>query len=242
MLKQLVKNLIKKVPFALSKNHGYDLYTKRIIKQVCKPASSCVDVGCHKGEILDLMRSAAPQGTHFAFEPLPHLYSDLSVKYAKIPQVKLYQVALSEQNGTTEYNHVITNPAYSGIKKRSYDKASEQDEKLTVEMKTLDDCIPNDIQIDLIKIDIEGGEYDMLKGASKTLERCHPTLIFEHGLGASDAYGTQPRELYNYLTEKGYQINLLNRYLKSQKALTEAQFEEQYYQRINYYFIASTRD
>lgn len=241
MLKTLVKNLIKKVPFALSKNHGYDLYTKQIINKVCQQTSSCIDVGAHKGEILDLIRKAAPDGKHFAFEPLPHLYEDLVSKYMDVPNVNLYQTALSNKKGTTEFNHVITNPAYSGIKKRSYDSNSEEDEKLNVEMNTLDNCIPKTANIDLIKIDIEGGEYDMLIGATQTLKRCQPVLIFEHGLGASDVYGTEPVQLFQFLESLGYKTNLLDRYLNDKLPLTEDEFIEQFYQRMNYYFVSSAK-
>jgi len=241
MLKTILKNLIKKIPFALSRNHGYDLYTKQIIKQVCTPTSSCVDVGCHKGEILDIIRTFAPQGVHFAFEPIPHLYDGLVSKYKSNDTIKIFRQALSDRQGQAEFNHVITNPAYSGIKKRTYDNAREKDEKIRVELNTLDNCIPLNQNIDLIKIDIEGGEYDMLKGAKKILQRCQPTLIFEHGLGASDAYGTEPKDLYGYLSSLGYNTYLLDDYLKNNEGLSQEQFIEQYYQQINYYFVASVK-
>jgi len=241
MLKTILKNLIKKIPFALSRNHGYDLYTKQIIKQVCTPTSSCVDVGCHKGEILDIIRTFAPQGVHFAFEPIPHLYDGLVSKYKSNDTIKIFRQALSDRQGQAEFNHVITNPAYSGIKKRTYDNACEKDEKIRVELNTLDNCIPLNQNIDLIKIDIEGGEYDMLKGAKKILQRCQPTLIFEHGLGASDAYGTEPKDLYGYLSSLGYNTYLLDDYLKNNEGLSQEQFIEQYYQQINYYFVASVK-
>jgi len=241
MLKTILKNLIKKIPFALSRNHGYDLYTKQIIKQVCTPTSSCVDVGCHKGEILDIILAFAPQGVHFAFEPIPHLYDGLVSKYKSNDKIKIFRQALSDRQGQAEFNHVITNPAYSGIKKRTYDNACEKDEKIKVELNTLDNCIPINQNIDLIKIDIEGGEYDMLKGAKKILQRCQPTLIFEHGLGASDAYGTEPKDLYGYLSSLGYNTYLLDDYLKNNEGLSQEQFIEQYYQQINYYFVASVK-
>jgi len=241
MLKTILKNLIKKIPFALSRNHGYDLYTKQIIKQVCTPTSSCVDVGCHKGEILDIIRTFAPQGVHFAFEPIPHLYDGLVSKYKSNDTIKIFRQALSDRQGQAEFNHVITNPAYSGIKKRTYDNAREKDEKIRVELNTLDNCIPLNQNIDLIKIDIEGGEYDMLKGAKKILQRCQPTLIFEHGLGASDAYGSEPKDLYGYLSSLGYNTYLLDDYLKNNEGLSQEQFIEQYYQQINYYFVASVK-
>ncbi|HHB78565.1 MAG TPA: hypothetical protein ENK85_04970 [Saprospiraceae bacterium] len=51
-------------PIPLSKNHRYDIQTKAIIKKL-HADSNCIDVGCFKGEILDLMLQAAPKGQHF---------------------------------------------------------------------------------------------------------------------------------------------------------------------------------
>jgi hypothetical protein len=76
-LKQNLRDLLVTLNIDLTKNLEYDRLTRKIIASHLRPDSNCIDVGCHKGEILDLMLKYAPNGTLYAFEPLPHLYSAL---------------------------------------------------------------------------------------------------------------------------------------------------------------------
>lgn len=86
-----LKNWLKKAsPVALSKNHHYDILTKKIIKESCASGSNCIDVGCHEGQVLDIFLKIAPHGNHFAFEPVPYLFEKLVKKYAgteKLPHL-----------------------------------------------------------------------------------------------------------------------------------------------------------
>ena len=50
---------------------------------------------------------------------------------------------------------------------------------LIVELKKLDDVIPTDVTIDFIKIDVEGAELGVLKGAKNVLLKNKPIIIFE---------------------------------------------------------------
>ncbi len=81
MIKDILKSVIKKIPIRITLNQQYDYQTKKIIQKICGDNSNCIDVGCHKGEILDLIRSASPNGMHFGFEPIPDLYEALVKKY-----------------------------------------------------------------------------------------------------------------------------------------------------------------
>src|SRR5690606_21594008 len=126
-------------------------------RKVCKPGSNCLDVGCHKGEILDLFLQYAPQGTHYGFEPIPGLYEDLKKKYGALENCRLFDIALSDKKGTSSFNYVVSNPSYSGLLKRNYDHPNEQDTLITVRTERLDDLLPPDFRVDLIKIDVEGG-------------------------------------------------------------------------------------
>ena len=81
---------------------------------------------------------------------------------------------------------MVSNPAYSGIQKRKYDGSEEQDTTITVKKDTLDNLIPSDKNIDLIKIDVEGGELGVLMGAKELIARCKPVIVFWRGLGAAD--------------------------------------------------------
>ena len=157
-----LKNLIKKLPFDFTKNQAYDRQTNAIIKKVCNKNSICLDIGCHKGEVLDIIISHAPDGHHFGFEPIPSMYKSLAAKY-KNTNCTILEVALSNQSGTSVFNHVVSNPAYSGLVKRAYDRPNEVDEEITVKTERLDLLFDKNTPIDLIKIDVEGGELNDIK-------------------------------------------------------------------------------
>ena len=91
-------------------NTLYDQQTAAVMERALDRRSNCIDVGCHQGAILDVMLGLAPEGEHYAFEPLPHLYSALQAKYAVAKNVHLHEAALSEAPGTASFQHVVSNP------------------------------------------------------------------------------------------------------------------------------------
>ena len=93
----------------------------------------------------------------------------------------------------------------------------------------------------IIKVDVEGAEFLVFKGAIKTLSRHKPVIVFEHGLGAADYYGTDSDDIYELLVlQCGLRLFLMADWLKnSQKApLTQQAFYEQFRKGKNYYFMA----
>lgn len=236
--KTIIKNIIKLSPIALSKNHGYDIQTKKIFRKILNKESSTIDVGCHKGEILDLILKFSPQGNHFGFEPIPDLFDKLVIKYKGNTNCKISPIAASNEAGFASFNYVITNPSYSGLKKRSYDKPTEKDVKITVETNLLDELLPPGQKIDLMKIDVEGGELLVLEGARNIIKTSQPYIVFEHGLGASEFYETGPQDVFNFFSALNYELFTLGQYLKEKKPMTSKEFENQFYDRLNYYFLA----
>jgi FkbM family methyltransferase len=240
-MKEIIKQILRSIPIPLTKNHAYDLQTKKVIKTICHSQSNCIDIGCHKGEILDLILKSAPNGKHFAFEPLPDFYENLVTKYHRHNNVSVSDIALSDVKRTTSFNYVVTNPAYSGLIKRQYDRPNEKDTVIEVKTDTLDNIIDPSQKIDFIKIDVEGGEYQVLLGAKNTILRCKPLIIFEHGKGASDAYGTTPENIYDYFEEVGYQLTTMKTWLKKGSAFTKVEFVEEFEMERNYYFVGSPK-
>ncbi|HET6226331.1 MAG TPA: FkbM family methyltransferase [Bacteroidia bacterium] len=235
-----VRSVLNYLHLDLTKNLEYDRLTKAIMKQCIHPNSNCIDVGCHKGELLDVMLAHSPKGTHFAFEPLPHLFDQLKVKYKE--KATVYPYALSDVTGTSTFQYVKNAPAYSGIQKRKYAMETPDIEQISVELKTLDGLIPPDVKIDFIKIDVEGGEFGVLKGGKQLLKKYKPVVIFESGLGASDYYGTKPGELFQFLSaEIGLQISTLKSFIKNKGPLTQTEFEAHFNNNTEYYFIAYAR-
>lgn len=240
IIKSFIKKILKLSPVALSKNHGYDIKTKKILRMVLNESSNCIDVGCHKGEILDLILSISPKGKHYGFEPIPNLHAQLVDKYKSQSNCNISAVAASNSKGTSSFNYVVSNPSYSGLKKRKYDKKNEEDKLISVKTDRLDKMIPSDLKVDLIKIDVEGGELLVLEGAKNILKKHGPVIIFEHGLGASDYYDNGPKQIFDFFQGLNYSIFTLDNFLQNSKPLTEQDLHDQYFGRKNYYFIAKT--
>ena len=239
-MKDLIKYILKSLPIAFTKNQLYDRLTVKVIKKHLKKDSNCIDVGVLDGEILDEFQQFAPEGQHYGFEPIPEKYENLQHKYQSKNNITIHNVALSNQDGETEFNYVTSNPSYSGILKRSYDRPDEKDTSIKVNTKKLDSYLDDLPKIDMVKIDVEGAEYLVIEGAEELLNRDKPLVVFEHGLGGADIYGISPEKMYAFLKQHHYQISLLNDWLKDRTALSEKEFVRQFKQELNYYFIASS--
>lgn len=237
MAKHVLKNIIKKI-FPVTHNIRYDNQTFQIMKIVLEADSTFVDVGCHKGEVFDHALKCSPKGKHFAYEPIPDLFLELEIKYKNICEVKNY--AITDSCGESEFHHVKSNPAYSGIKKRSYPK-DEKIDKIKIKTSTLDKELINESRVDLIKIDVEGGEYGVLKGAKEVINKFHPVFIFEHGLGASDYYNTDPDDVYELFDMSDYNIYTLKGFIKQSSPLSKEKLNDLYSRNKEYYFLAMFR-
>lgn len=237
-MKQFIKRVLQKLGFDLTLNMKYDRQTERVIRKVLRNDSCSVDVGCHKGEMLEKFIKLAPAGKHFAFEPIPSFYEQLRSKFAS-DHCTVYPYALAAESGTTEFNYVKNAPAYSGIKQRRYAVEKPDIEKIKVELKPLDEVIDPQQKIDLIKIDVEGAELGVLKGAAKLIRNSQPVIIFECGLGAADFYGTQPEDVFDLLHNNyGLKVSTMERWLKSGEAFSRDAFCETFQKGKDYYFIA----
>lgn len=240
-MKKTIKKLVKKIPIAFTKNQQYDRQTNRIIKQVCNPGTNCVDIGAHKGEVLDIMLKYATSGIHYAFEPIPVLYTALQEKYKDNRNCNVSDIALSDKKGSSTFNFVISNPSYSGLVKRKYDRENEEDTVIEVKTDLLDNILPVNHRVDLMKIDVEGGEYLVMKGALNTIKKYKPVIIFEHGLGASDYYGSTPAQVYELLSDCELNVSTLKGWLNNNRGLSLKEFEDLYQSNKEYYFIASAK-
>jgi FkbM family methyltransferase len=238
-LKDILRKILIFCHLDITKNLQYDRLTKVIMRQCIRNNYNGVDIGCHKGEILDLMLKFSPEGKHYAFEPIPYLFEVLKKKYENIAQIFPY--ALSDTNGFSTFQLVKNAPAYSGIKRRHYDIENPEIEEIEVELKTLDEVVAPNEQIHFIKIDVEGGEFGVLKGAKKLLMKNKPTVLFECGKGACDYYGTDPLELYDFITnEIGLKIYTLKAFIKNKLPLTKVEFDTCFNTNSEYYFVAHT--
>ncbi len=242
-LKNLLKNILSHLGIFLSLNQRYDWQLRRIIK-VIQPGDKdivLIDIGAHKGEVTD-MTLKFHQGIYLLFEPIPKLYQNLLKQYQGRKNIHIYELGLADEKGSSTFHYNHTHPAYSGIKKRSYPSGANQVEEITIVLDTLDNVMQafNDIEgVSLIKIDVEGGELGVLHGATETIQKYKPLVVFEHGLGASEFYATRPEDIYQFFTRHNMSIQTMEVWLKKKSpGMNPDDFTKQFYNKSNYYFIA----
>lgn len=166
-----------------------------LIKANLKPDSNCIDIGAHKGEILKQFIKHAPQGSHYAIEPIEELAVQLKTNF---PKVNVFNCALSNKTGEADFVYVPEMPEWSGLRKQKYPVEASPIKRQIIVQK-LDNIISNDLKVDFIKIDVEGGELEVLKGAVGTINRSKPIILFEHAKIHNENYNTTPDSLYDFI-------------------------------------------
>jgi FkbM family methyltransferase len=181
-----------------------DHATRAILACVLRTNSNAIDVGANEGTVLDSIVRLAPGGRHIAFEPIPELCERLATRF---PQIDVRCSAASDAPGRTEFSHVLGAPAYSGLRQRDGLPAGAGEvRRIPVLVERLDDVVEASYVPTLLKIDVEGAELGVLRGAVGMLERHRPFVLFEHGAGGADLYGTRPTEVFDLLQSVGLRI------------------------------------
>ena len=215
----------------------YDRQASEVMRRTLKPDSSCVDVGAHRGSIVEEFLEHAPHGRHHAFEALPQLAAELARRF---PQVTVHPAAVGDENGEADFVHVENAPAYSGLRERDYDRADPRIRHERVKVDRLDDAVPRDQAVAYVKIDIEGGEYHALKGAVELVRRCRPIIVFEAGERSTGRYGVGPDDVYRLVTgDLGCRLTTMERWLAGTPPFTAEEFRAAWAEGREYYFLAS---
>lgn len=173
----------------------------RLLLAFALPAdANCVDVGAANGLVLATIVRVAPRGRHIAYEPVADFHDELA---ARFPQVDLRPIALSDRGGETTFTYVRDRPTVSGFRARDYRDGGRDLETIRVRTARLDDDLPEGYVPQLIKVDVEGAEELVFRGALETIRRHRPIVVFQHGRGSADYYGTTPSAIFRLLTDDG---------------------------------------
>lgn len=201
----------------------------KAMERIISDSFNCIDVGCHLGSTLSTMLKLAPLGHHIAIEPLPYKADWLKQKF---PEVDVKQLALSDTPGEVTFYFNTAQSGFSGLHRQIENTTVEE---LTVKSELLDKILPADYRVDFIKLDVEGGELAVLRGAESTLQRYRPVLLFECTQTGLSCFGFTPIEVFEFLTQKhSYSIFLLKDFLSDRLPLDFDQF----YNALHYPFQA----
>jgi FkbM family methyltransferase len=190
--------------YGMWRNRRDDEATISIMLGALSPGGTAIDVGANRGDILEKIVNVAPAGRHVAYEPVPHLAADL---VARFPGVDVRNAACSDEQGTAQFTVVVDAPALSGlVQRQDLPPEAQRTERIEVRLDRLDDAIDPELAPQFIKIDVEGAEVKVLQGARELLARHKPVVVFEHGSGGADLYGSTSSELWDVLDEAGMRI------------------------------------
>jgi FkbM family methyltransferase len=192
----------------------------RIVEQILSKSSNCIDIGAHLGSVLSQMLHLAPHGRHMAFEPTPYKANWLKQKF---PDVEVLDAALSDQEGEATFYLNTNLSGFSGL--NPHMSKNHEIEELVVQCKCLDNLVSPDRRIDFIKMDVEGNELGVMRGAKKLLERDRPTLLFECTKSGLSCSGYTLSQIFEFLTQLNYAIFLPKTFLEKGKPLAFGEFE-----------------
>lgn len=171
----------KLVPRAASamerKTVEYDRMTAEVAARSLSSGGVCVDAGANKGDLLRMFMAAAPQATFIAFEPIPELAKRLARQF---PGASIRALALSDTTGEAEFRHFPDRQALSSLVVRPERETGAAVETITVQVGTLDDAVP-ERPVRFVKVDVEGVELALLRGARRILREERPVVVLECG-------------------------------------------------------------
>ncbi|HEX2926392.1 MAG TPA: FkbM family methyltransferase [Ruminiclostridium sp.] len=222
-LKKEVTDYIENVYFQgyLHIEKSIDLAQKMNLKDM-----DILDVGGAIGNTARLYAKSFPRSRVWVFEPMKETYQKLQAATSSFPNITLVNKAVGSTVGRTVINRAnrITSSSILNIRSESNSavfsdtliKKGEEE----IEITTLDSTVPKDTKISILKIDVQGYELEVLKGAKETLTR---TSIITLELNNHENYQNAPKyyEIDEYLRSSNFTVYDIFPSLKDKGRLKE---------------------
>lgn len=160
-----------------------------------------VDVGAHVG----LWTRALAQYFQrvIAFEPVPAFLECWRLNVASAGAADRCFCAPAACGAETGELRLRVERENSG---NSHVAAAGDGGTIAAQVVTLDSCLAGELDVDLIKVDVEGYELEVLRGARALLERCRPVVIVEQKPGNAERYGKKQFDARDFLAKMGARL------------------------------------
>jgi FkbM family methyltransferase len=167
-----------------------------------------LDVGAHIGYFtLKSSKRVGKSGRVIAFEPDPWTLETLRANLAanNAANVTIVPVACTDSETTLKFYHARVNSGGSSLSRATASGAGDPHE-FTVRGRPIDDVVQElEVQrIDVLKVDVEGAELFVLRGAKDTLKRFHPKIVIEVVPDHLAGMNTTVEQLFSFIKEMGY--------------------------------------
>lgn len=215
----------------------FEMMLEQAYRGFLRPGDVCVDVGAHVGRhTVPMAECCGSSGHVLAFEPLPDLAANLAEAIVHDPvlaNVRLEQCALSETAGETEFVFVPESPGYSGLRERTYDQEVTT-RRLKVKVRRMDEFMAELAGLRYIKIDCEGGELLVLRGAQAIIGKYRPIVSFECGDASLINYEHTSADIFDFFHGLGYRVVSITGIELDREAFVEASARQHYWDYLAY--------
>jgi FkbM family methyltransferase len=196
---------------------------EHVMQQIIQPDVNCIDIGCHIGSSLSTMVRYSPRGRHVAFEPLAEKANWLRRKF---PEVEVHTLALGDRRDKLTFFQNVSRPGFSGFAKGNY-IASDTVVEQTVDCEVLDNVVGPERRYAFVKIDVEGAELLVLRGARSLIARDAPVILFESSHDGAGKLGLKREDLFTFFVDElGYRVFLVKDFLEGRGPLEIAGFQQ----------------
>jgi FkbM family methyltransferase len=184
----------------------------RIVEQDLRPGSTFVDVGAHIGYYtLKAATVVGPAGHILAIEPNPETARILAgnVRASNAAAVSIQAVACSDTETTLQlFAAAEGNTGETSLSRANASQERPVTKTYQVRARPLDAIVRESgvTHVDAIKIDVEGAEFLVLRGAQETLTRFHPAILIELLDRQLREMRTSIAEVVAFLQAQGYSI------------------------------------
>lgn len=163
------------------------------------PEMICIDVGANVGDTAAIIRGACPAPI-LCVEGDPQVARLLAENTAPLGDVRIVSSYLGEESG--ERRVIIDKAGWNS----TLMPAEGGEGGVAVRFTTLDEVVDaaDHSRVKLIKVDVEGYERRVLRGARRILGEGRPAVLFEHNRAALDAIGEDGAEIFADLRDLGY--------------------------------------
>jgi FkbM family methyltransferase len=197
MLKRLIRSALSRViPWV-------DMH-RDIALHIQTDSPILFDVGANIGQTIDAFRYRWPSASILSFEPSPKTFA--AIKSSHAARAELYQLAFAERRGTMDF-HVTSKHS---VNDSLLPMPGDEGHTVQVEARTIDDfCAEHAIdRIDYLKIDTQGYDLNVLKGAAGMLAAKN-VRAFSVEITFHQMYEGQPRyhEVLAHADSTGYRLS-----------------------------------
>lgn len=196
------------------RRRSYGMPVPDALRERVQPGSAVVDVGAHAGSwTLPLSEMVGADGAVIAYEGLPRYATGLRVvvRLARAHNVAVRDVVLGAEDGAVD----MVYQDEAGDRLTGMTHVASEDEpgrRRRVQMRTLDGDLASigvGPRVALLKVDVEGLELPVLRGASRLLANDKPTVFLEADPRWTVRYGYEVGDLFTHLMDAGYQASII---------------------------------